>query len=362
MENYSSTRVKPALKFPFYALLLQTLKFTNMKTRFIISLATAACFAGLIIACNKSNSRNGSNTDNSTAPNTSTTQVQTQADDESQVTTELNTAEDDINNSLNTSTAFSGVTTNDASQGVQTDGGGILKIIYNLCDATVTTDTANGQRELIITYNGLGCAGRRTRTGVITISIPVGTHWKDKGARVTVNIDNLKITRINDKKTIIINGKYTFTNVTGGLLRDLSSLQTITHTVTADNLSIQFADSATRTWSVAKQRVFTYNNGVVMTTTGTHSDGTNSDIAVWGINRFGNSFVTRIVQPLVVEEDCDWRLTSGQTESVRPAVTLDVTYGLDSSGNPASCPGTGWYYYKAVWTVGGKTYTFIAPY
>ncbi|HEY4111214.1 hypothetical protein [Puia sp.] len=334
-----------------------------MKTRFIISLATTAVVAGLIIACNKSNSTTGSNnTGNSTAPNNSTAQVQTQVDDESQVTTELNAAEDDINNSLNTSAAFSGVASTGTGSGLQTDGTGGLQILYNLCDATVTTDTANGLRELIITYNGLGCAGHRTRTGVITIAIPIGTHWKDKGAVVTVNINNLKITRIRDQKTIIINGTYTFTNVSGGLLRDLASLTTITHTVTANNLTVQFADSATRTWNVAKQRVFTYSNGVVMTTTGTHSDGTNSNIAIWGTNRFGNSFETLIVQPLVVEQDCDWRLTSGQTETIRKAVTLDITYGLDSSGNPTSCPGTGYYYFKAVWTIGDKTYTFIAPY
>jgi len=333
-----------------------------MKTRFTVSLATLTVVAGLIIACNKSNSTTSGNGDNSTAPNTSTTQVQTQADDESQVNTELNTTENDINNSLNTSAAFNGVGATSAANGLQTDGAGSLQILYNLCDATVTTDTVNGQRQLIITYNGLGCGGNRTRTGVVTVSIPVGTHWKDKGAVVTVTIDNLKITRIRDKKTIIVNGAYKFTNVTGGLLRDLASLGAITHTVTAENLTVQFADSATRTWSMAKQRVFTYDNGVVITTTGTHSDGTNNDVAIWGTTRYGNSFETRIVQPLVIQQDCDWRLTSGQTETVRKAVTLDVTYGLDSSGNPTSCPGTGFYYYKAVWTIGDKTYTFIAPY
>jgi hypothetical protein len=325
-----------------------------MKTRFIISLATLIVVAGLVIACNKSNSTTGNSSGTSTAPNNSTAQVETQADDESQVNTELANAEDDINNSLNTSATFNGVGTAGTGTGLQ--------ILYNLCDATITTDTADGQRELIITYDGLGCAGHRTRTGVITISIPIGTHWKDKGAVVTVNIANLRITRLRDKKTIIINGTYAFTNVTGGLLRDLASLGTITHTVTADNLSVQFADSATRTWSVAKQRVFTYNNGVVITTTGTHSDGANNNVAVWGVTRYGNTFETLITQPMVISQDCDWRLTSGATETIRKAVTLDLTYGLDSSGNPTSCPGTGDYYYKAVWTIGGKTYTFIAPY
>ncbi|HWB94473.1 MAG TPA: hypothetical protein VG605_21610 [Puia sp.] len=342
-----------------------------MKTKHALSLATAAIVAGLIIACNKSNS-SGSN--NSSSPNTGATQMQTQADDESQVSTELDNAENDVNNSLNASAAFNGVGTASAgsqmetsgsgvqTSGVETTGGAGLNIDYSICDATVTTDTANGMRELIITYNGANCKGNRIRTGAITISIPIGTHWKDKGAVVTADIDNLKITRVRDHKTITINGTYTFTNVTGGLLRNLATLGAITHTISASDVTVMFADSATRTWSVAKQRDFTYNDGVVITTTGTHSDGTDSDIAIWGVNRFGNSFETRIVQPMVIAQSCDWRLTSGETRTIRPAVTLDITYGLDSSGNPTSCPGSGYYYYKAVWTIGSKTYTFIAPY
>ena len=333
-----------------------------MKTKLIFSLTSAVAVTALIIACNKSNS-NGSNNPNNGTTATTTAQVQTQSDDETQVNTELNATETDINNSLNASASFNGVGTTSVSNGVVTDGGnGGLTIDYSICDATVTTDTANGLRQLIITYNGANCWGNRIRTGTVIISIPVGTHWRDKGAVVTVNIDTLKITRVRDHKTIILNGTYTFTNVSGGLLRDLATLGTITHTISASNVTIQFADSATRTWSVAKQRVFTYNNGVVITTTGTHSDGTNTDVSVWGTNRYGNSFETLIVQPMVIEQSCDWRLTSGETETIRPAVTMTITYGLDSSGNPTSCPGSGWYYYKAVWTVDGKTYTFIAPY
>ena len=335
-----------------------------MKTNLKITLASTIIIASLVVACNKSNSTGGNNSGTSTSPNTSTTQMQTQADDEAQVSTELNNAEDDVNNSLNASAAFSGTSTTSVNQGVETAGGGIGLILnLGICDATVTTDTANGLRQLVITYNGANCWGNRTRTGVVTISIPVGTRWRDTGAVVTVNIDNLKITRVRDQKTITINGTYTFTNVSGGLLRDLATLGTITHTITANNVSIQFADSATRTWSVSKQRQFTYNDGIVVTTTGTHNDGTNSDVSIWGTNRYGNSFEQLIVQPIVIAQSCDWQLTSGETETIRPAVTMTVTYGLDSNGNPTGCPTAGnYYYYKAVWTVGNKTYTFIAPY
>lgn len=334
-----------------------------MKTNIVLSLSTAAVIAGLAIAsCSKSNSANG-NSGTSTSPNTSPAQVETQANDETQVSNELDAATDDVNNSLNASTSFSGTTTTGANNGIETDGGGGIIIDYGICDATVTTDTANGLRQLVITYNGTNCWGNRIRTGTITISIPVGTRWRDTGAVVTVDIQNLKITRKMDNKTIVLNGTYTYTNVSGGLLKDLATLGTITHTIAADSVSIEFSDSATRIWSVAKQRVFTYNDGVVITTTGTHSDGTNTNVSMWGTNRYGNTFETLIIQPKVIAQSCDYQLTSGETETIRPAVTTTITYGLDSDGNPTGCPvNGGYYYYKETWTINGKTYTWIAPY
>ena len=335
-----------------------------MKAKHVL-LATVITASGLIVACTKNNSAGSSNT----SSGTSTTEVQTESDDVTQVSNEMDATNNDVNNSLNASTTFSGANSYSGGatdgRGTVTDGGGGSIILdYSICDATVTTDTADGLRQIIITYNGTNCWGNRTRTGVVVISIPVGVRWRDTGAVVTVSIQNLKITRLRDNKTITLNGTYTYTNVTGGLLKDLATLGTITHTVSADGVTIQFADSATRTWSVAKQRVFTYNDGVVITTTGTHSDGTNNDVAIWGTNRYGNSFETLITQPMVIEQSCDYRLTSGQTETIRPALTLTITYGLDSNGDPTGCPGNGYYYFKAVWVrkSSGKTYTYIAPY
>jgi hypothetical protein len=319
-------------------------------------LATVITATGLIVACTKNSSTGGSGNTGNNSNGTTAGEVQTQSDDNTQVSNEMDAVTDDVNNSLNASTTFNGTTTD--------GGGGSLHIDLSICDATVTTDTANGLRQIIITYNGLNCRGNRTRTGVVVISIPVGVRWRDTGAVVTVSIQNLKITRIRNQKTITLNGTYTYTNVTGGLLKDLATLNTITHTIAADSVSIQFADSATRIWSVAKQRTFTYNDGIVITTTGTHSDGTNNNVAIWGTNRYGNSFETLITQPMIIAQSCDFRLTSGQTETIRPALTLTITYGLDANGDPTGCPGDGYYYYKAVWVLNGsgKTYTWIAPY
>ena len=117
--------------------------------------------------------------------------------------------------------------------------------------------------------------------------MPMGQRWKDVGATATITVTDLKITRIRDGKSIVLNGTKTITNVSGGLLKDLASLQTITHTITG-NLKIDFENGTNRTWNVSKQRVFTYDNGIVITTTGTYSDGTDNNIAEWGTNRFEN--------------------------------------------------------------------------
>ncbi|HEV9035393.1 MAG TPA: hypothetical protein VGQ51_02185 [Puia sp.] len=349
--------------------------------KIFFGLAVSIAAVSLIVACNKSNSAGGNGT---TTDGTTTTQLQTQTDDETQVSTELDAATNDVNNTLNSVAALSGGTTtgftggvvvdggnsgivsNGSTGGVITDGGSGSSVVAidGICDARVTIDTANGLRVITITYNGNDCwvGHRRVRSGKVVITIPVGVRWKDAGAVVTVSFVNLRVIRTRDHKTITLNGTYTYTNVTGGLLKDLPTLGTITHTIAADSVTIRFADSATRIWSVAKQRVFTYNDGIVVTTTGTHSDGTNNDVSVWGTNRYGNSFERMIVQPMVIAQSCDDRLTSGETETIRPAVTFTITYGLDVNGNPTTCPGSGYYYYKLVWTKNGKTYTFIAPY
>jgi hypothetical protein len=330
--------------------------------KLLFYLAIAVTIGGVMVACKKNNSTGGSS---STTDNASPAQVETQTDDEVQVDNEMDQAANDVNTAMNSDASVTGSATSslDANT-IATGAGGIGKIILNglICDATITIDTSNGLRQITITYNGSNCWGNRIRTGTVVISIPVGVRWKDSGAVVTVSVDSLKIVRVRDQKTITLDGTWVYTNVTGGLLKDLATLGTITHTITADSVSIEFADSATRVWSVAKQRVFTYNDGVVITTTGTHSDGTNNNVSVWGTNRFGNSFETLIVQPMTIEQSCDYRLTSGETETIRPAVTTTVTYGLDSNGNPTSCPGNGYYYYKVVWVKDGKTYTFIGPY
>jgi hypothetical protein len=309
-----------------------------MKTKILFLPVTVFSLALIFTSCKK---ENNDATDYST-------ELSAQSDDQSRFSSETDAVANDADVALETTSYFSART------------GQTQSII---CDASIAIDTMSNPRTITITYNGTNCLGNRTRTGVVVISMAAGVHWKDAGAAITVTYQNVKITRVSDNKSITINGTHTITNASGGLLINLPTLVTITHTITSSGMSVTFDDNTERTWQVARQRVFSFNNGVVITTTGTHTDGNNTHIAEWGTNRLGHTFATSILEPLVIRQDCNFRLVSGKVEHKLPLVTAVATFGLDASGNPTSCPGAGHYYFEVVWTgTAGNTHTIILPY
>ena len=279
---------------------------------------------------------------------TSNTEVSKHSEDQSRFSTEIDAVANDANVAVESNGSFTGRT--DQVQSI-------------ICNANVIIDTMTNPRTITIVYNGLNCQGTATRTGTVVLSMAQGVHWKDAGAVINVHFQDLHIVRVSDNKSITINGSKTLTNVSGGLLYQLATLGTITHTLTSTGLSITFDDGSQRVWQMAQQRVFTYQNGVVITTTGMHSDGTYTNIAEWGLNRFGHPFVSATTAPMVIRQDCDFRLTSGQITHHTIGLTSVATFGLDANGSPTGCPGTGHYYCKIVWTgSNGNSYTVIFPY
>jgi hypothetical protein len=338
-ENKNKNFVKLLYKIILYGIsFIKKSIFMQSKIRLIA--AVTFIMAAAFTSCKK--------TDTNQSASDQTTELTAQADDQSSVSTELDAVANDANTILESNVAFNGKIEN--ALGV-------------LCNATTVADSANGIKKITITYNGSNCSGKRSFTGVVVLSMPVAVHWKDAGAVLTINIQNLKITRVNDSKSITINGTKTITNVTGGILKDLSSRGTITHAINGTDLSLTFDNGTKRTWQVAKQRVFTFNNGIVITTTGTHKEGAVSGISEWGTNRFGNDFVTAISQPMVVRQDCDFRLVSGEVTHGKLIADVTVTFGLNAAGETTGCPNDGTYYFKAVWKgINGVTKTTILPY
>ena len=333
-----------------------------MKTKNLHRLFFATTVSGLIFAaCNKSNSSNNSS-------GTSSAQLQTQADDEARVSNETDAAFNDVNTAMTNQASITGSSVGRVVRyGVAVDGGNQDTLKGKLiCNAVVTIDTIDNPHTITITYNGKTPDSLRSRSGSIVISWQAGSHWLTAGDQVTVQFNNLKITRLLDNKSLTFNGTHTYTNVSGGSLLSLTSnnASPITHSITSSNMTLTFDDGTQRSWSFARQRVFSYNNGLVITESGTHTDGSTQGISEWGTNRYGNSFTARIAQPLVVMSSCSWQLTSGIYILTNSAGVLTVTFGLDSAGTPTGCPVAGsFYYFELVWAgSGGKTYTYILPY
>ncbi len=338
-----------------------------MKANYITRVALAACLVtGISLASCKKDSTSSTN-------GSSDTEVATSSDDQSQVSSESDAMNDDANTALSGNESFSGESSSSIHSGITGTNSVGSNVSGNkwtdsklICDATITYDTSAGVKTITIVYNGGNCSANRTRTGTVTISLPLQQHWEDAGATATVTAKDVKITRVRDGKSITINGTKTFTNVSGGLIYKLASDadKTITHTVTSDGITITFDNGTQRSWQVSKKRVFTYDDGIVLTTTGTYNDGSNEGVAEWGTNRFGNKFTSIITSPRVFRQDCDFRLTAGVNTLINSAGVTVISFGLDSAGNATGCPGSGTYYFKIVFTSArnGKIYTAILPY
>lgn len=270
------------------------------------------------------------------------------ADDHARFSVEEDAIFNEINAVLESTTGFAG-------RG--------YSIQSSICDASITADTSGSTRTITITYNGSNCLGGRTRNGSVLISMPQSTRWRNPGAVISISFQNLKVTRNSDQKTMTINGTLTHTNVSGGLLANLQAGSTITHTISSTGMSVTLDNGQQRSWNVARRRVYSYNNGIVISSTGTSTQGSFQNVAEWGTNRFGNPFYTYSIQPMVIRQDCGFRLVSGKVALSTNLFNATMTYGLDAAGMPTSCPATGNYYLRVNWTgPSGLPRVVILPY
>ncbi|RYZ29840.1 MAG: hypothetical protein EOO10_04965 [Chitinophagaceae bacterium] len=309
----------------------------TIRSMSVLSLAASIAFT----SCKK--------TENTITENTETVaELKTHAEDQNRVSGDIDNLTNEINGALESVPAFSG---------------GRQQNTFQVCGISTAIDTATSTWKITLTYNGNDCSNQYFRTGTIVLSTPAKTRWKNAGAAVTASLQNFKVKRLADNKTITLNGSQTLTNVSGGLVINLASTQSIVHTITSNNMSITFDDNSQRTWQVARKRVFTYNNGAVMAIHGIGTNGSVTNAAEWGLNRFGHSFTTSITQPLVIRQDCNFRLTEGEIKH-QGFATSTATFGLNASGAPITCPAANaHYYYKLTWTgAAGNSYSVVLPY
>jgi hypothetical protein len=115
-------------------------------------------------------------------------------------------------------------------------------------------------------------------------------------------------------------------------------------------MTVTFSDGTQRSWNVTRKTTYSYNGGIVITIEGTHTDGSQANIAEWGTDRFGRAFTTVITTPIQIKQSCDFRITAGVIQQIHPNAVVTVTLGLTATGDVATTyPGaTGYYYFKLV--------------
>lgn len=230
---------------------------------------------------------------------------------------------------------------------------GIITGTHIPCNATVDTSEINIGK-ITVTYNGLSCNGKRNRTGTVVLQLPYDagtstvTPWSSAGCVLNITFSNLVITRVSDGKYITINGSKQITNVNGGLVDNSPSFSNpIVHHITG-MMQITFDNNTTRTWNIDRTRSINRSNNVTtITVSGNASQGGHSNVAVWGINRKGNTFYLSIATPVVISSGCSYNATSGVRIHYGVIRDLTVTYGVDQAGNivTSGCP----YGYRLNW-------------
>jgi hypothetical protein len=306
------------------------------KQLFTLPLMLVAALMLMLSACKKDD-----NTDDSVS-----------AEDHANVSNSLNASTDDAANIAGGIQTLSG----------KTDG------YISICGATI--DSSQKSSGIItVTYAAAGCGNGINRTGTVTLTLQnyvSGTRWKDAGAVLQIDYNNLLITNVVTGAHITLNGTHYLTNETGGLawrIMDGLDVGTVTHRHTATNFTLTFADGSVRTWSVNRLRTFT-NNGSVKTVT-VSSDHTENGVAnadAWGTNRKGDAFVNAIITPISSNSTCGYyHPTVGEFTHKVANRMVDILYGVDANGNPVS--GTNCAYgLKITYTKNTLTKTKIVSY
>ena len=229
------------------------------------------------------------------------------------------------------------------------------------CDATIDSSLFVSNKQITITFNGANCNGNGIiRTGKIIIKLTTGIRWVDVNAVLTVTYENFSVTR--RAKTIVINGTKTHTNISGGVISQVSPEKTIIHKVVSSNMKCKINNATERTWNVNRLKTFTKDGGYTkLALSGEGISGNHSNLVTWGINRAGKEFFTKIQTPIVISTECTAGPKSGvKVHHVGTDRTLTTTFGLNSSGVAVTtgCPT----HFKIAWVVAGKPDSTLIAY
>lgn len=88
-----------------------------------------------------------------------------------------------------------------------------------------------------------------------------------------------------DETTACVNGTRMIQNISGGLIRNMTSEQLITHKLRG-NVQASFDNGTASNWQLVRQRIISLNNEIYdVTIKGGTSVNSTSNVGIWGTNR-----------------------------------------------------------------------------
>jgi len=233
-----------------------------------------------------------------------------------------------------------------------------------MCGATIDSSQI-GQKIIYFNFDGVTpCfSPSRTRSGQIKVQLTSGSNWSDQGAILTVTFIDFKVTRLSDNKFVKFNGIKTLQNINGhNWLGVLAGSASHLYRERAFGINVEFNNNLTAVWNSARRTTWTYTPAgsgagspkFNFTCTGDTAINNIQAVDSWGVNRFGNNFITNYTSPWSSNTYCGlWRPVSGSVTHRVAGSDYILDLGVDQNGNPT--PYNCAYGYKVTWNNGTST-------
>lgn len=212
----------------------------------------------------------------------------------------------------------------------------------------------------------------RTRSGQIKVELISGSSWHNAGAVIRETFIDYKITRLSDNRSIEFDGEKTLKNINGNdWLGFFLSASTLAYQERALDIDVTFENGATAVWNSARVLEWSYVQAnstpgiqvpfISFRATGDTTLNGQGTTDSWGLNRFGQDFVTYYNSDIVSNTYCGlWRPKSGELVHEVDGDQYTLTLGVDQNGNPAT--GNCAYGFEVSWDVNGNANSQVFSY
>ncbi len=211
-----------------------------------------------------------------------------------------------------------------------------------------------------------------TRSGQIKVELISGASWHDAGAVIRETFIDYKLTRLSDNRSIEFDGEKTLKNLNGNdWLGFFLSTNTLSYAERALNIDVTFENGETAIWNSARVTEWSYVQAnstpgiqvpfISFRAVGDTTLNGQATTDSWGVNRFGQDFVTYYNAEIISNTYCGlWRPKSGELVHEVNGDQYTLTMGVDQNGNAAT--GNCAYGFEVSWDVNGTANSQIFSY